>query len=157
MHPDNQNPPYPGAQIPVAKAIPCYLGYPPLEFNRQFPFVATLEFPDLTHLTNDPISHSPWWLVIPIKFPSDIPKFNGNPGEDPSTHIMTYHLWCYSNSLNDESICLHVSTAHLPVRHQIGILNYHELHSIISTPYLPHCLVNLVCPKLLFKMSIRDS
>jgi hypothetical protein len=27
-------------------------------------------------------------------------------GEDPSTHIMTYHLWCSSNSLMDDSVRL---------------------------------------------------
>jgi hypothetical protein len=25
---------------------------------------------------------------------SDMPKFDGKSGEDPSMHIMTYHLWC---------------------------------------------------------------
>jgi len=32
--------------------------------------------------------------------------FGGKYGEDPQTHVMTYHLWCSSNSLNDYSICL---------------------------------------------------
>ena len=44
--------------------------------------------------------------MIPHKLPSEIPKFNGNHGEDPSTHVMTYHLWCSSNSLNDDSVRL---------------------------------------------------
>ena len=44
--------------------------------------------------------------MIPHKLPSDIPKFNGNPGEDPLTHVMNYHLWCSSNSLNDDSVRL---------------------------------------------------
>ena len=44
--------------------------------------------------------------MIPHKIPSDIPKFNGNLGEDPSTHVMTYHLWCSSNSLNDDFVRL---------------------------------------------------
>lgn len=66
--------------------------------------MATLELANLTRLTNDPIAHSPWWPVIPTKLPYDIPKFNGHPGEDPSIHIMTYHLWYPSNSLNDDSI-----------------------------------------------------
>jgi len=67
------------------------------------PFIATLELPDLNWLTNDPIAYVPWWLVIPHKLPSDIPKFNGNPREDPSNHVMTFHLWCSSNTLNDDS------------------------------------------------------
>ena len=69
-------------------------------------FVETLELPYLNRLTNDPINYAPWWPVIPHKLPFDIPKFNGNPGEDPSTHVMTYHLWCSSNSLNDDSVRL---------------------------------------------------
>src|ERR1700734_2981658 len=40
------------------------------------------------------------------KFPSDIPKFEGKPGEDPSNHVMSYHLWCESNSISDDSIHL---------------------------------------------------
>jgi len=43
---------------------------------------------------------------MPNKLPSDIPKFEGKPGEDPSNHVMTYHLWCASNSISDDSICL---------------------------------------------------
>lgn len=55
-----------------------------------------------------PISYSPWWPVIPHKLPSEIPKLNGNPGEDPSMHVMTYRLMCSSNSLNDDSVRLHI-------------------------------------------------
>jgi hypothetical protein len=47
-----------------------------------------------------------YWSSPPHKLPSDIPKFNGNPGEDPSNHVMTFHLWCSSNTLNDDSIRL---------------------------------------------------
>lgn len=69
--------------------------------------MATLKFLDLTRLTNDdPIAHSLWWPVIPTKFPSDITKFNGNLGEYLSMHIMTCHIWCSSNSLNNDSIRL---------------------------------------------------
>ena len=68
--------------------------------------MATLELPDLHRLTNDPIAYAHWWPAIPHKLPSDIPKFNGNPGEDPSNHVMTFHLWCSSNTLNDDSIRL---------------------------------------------------
>lgn len=77
-----------------------------MEFSRKFPLIATLEFPDLSRLTNDLIYHSPRWPTIPAKLLSDIPEFNGNPEEDLSTHVMTYHLWCSSISLNDEYICL---------------------------------------------------
>jgi hypothetical protein len=36
----------------------------------------------------------------------DIPKFDGKVGEDPNNHVMTFHLWCSSNSLMDDSIRL---------------------------------------------------
>lgn len=73
-YPFFQTPPYPGGmQVPV-EPIPSYPGYPPLvvklypqgyqppqmNFNRKFPFIATLESPDLSWFTNDPIHHSPW-------------------------------------------------------------------------------------------------
>jgi hypothetical protein len=76
------------------------------QVNRQLPFLATLDLPDLSRLTNDPIYHSPVWPAIPAKLPSDIPKFDGKSGEDPNNHVMTFHLWCSSNSLMDDSIHL---------------------------------------------------
>jgi len=44
--------------------------------------------------------------VIPHKLPSDIPRLNGNSGEDLSTHVISYHLWGSSNSLNDDFVIL---------------------------------------------------
>jgi hypothetical protein len=76
------------------------------QINQQLPFLATLDLPDLSQLTNDPISHSPVWPVIPAKLPSDILKFDGNLGEEPNNHVMTFHFWCSSNSLMDDSIRL---------------------------------------------------
>jgi hypothetical protein len=76
------------------------------QVNRQLPFLATLDLPDLSRLTNDPIYHSPVWLAILAKLPSDIPKFDGKPREDPNNHVMTFHLWCSYNSLMDDSIRL---------------------------------------------------
>jgi len=76
--------------------------------HQPLPFLATLDLLDLSQLTNDPISHSWLWPPIPSKLPSDIPKFDGKFGEDPQTHVMTYHLWCSSNSLNDDSIRLRI-------------------------------------------------
>jgi hypothetical protein len=29
---------------------------------------------------------------MPAKLPSDIPKFDGKPGEDPKNHVMNFHL-----------------------------------------------------------------
>lgn len=63
-----------------------------------------MDFPDLCRLTNDPLMYLPFLPTIPIKFPSDIPMFEGNLGKDPSNHVITYHLWCMSNSLIDDSI-----------------------------------------------------
>ena len=82
--------------------------YQPPPVNRQLPFLATLDLPDLSWLTNDPILHSPNWPTMLRKLPSNIPKFNGKPGEDPKSHVMNFHCWCCSNSLMDDSICLHL-------------------------------------------------
>lgn len=79
---------------------------PFLHFNPQFPFLDTLELPDMLRLTNDPILHSPYWPLVPTKSPGDCPKFEGKFGEDPQAHVMTYHLWCSSNSWVDDSIRL---------------------------------------------------
>jgi hypothetical protein len=76
--------------------------------NRQLPFLATLDLLDLSRILNDLIHHSPQWPAIPTKLPSDIPKFDGKPGEDPNNHVMNFHLWCSSNSLMDDSIRLHI-------------------------------------------------
>jgi hypothetical protein len=43
---------------------------------------------------------------MPTKFPSDIPKFEAKHNEDPGDHVTTFHLWCSSNSLKDDSVQL---------------------------------------------------
>ena len=55
---------------------------------------------------NDTMSHNLAWPIVPNKLPSDIPKFEGKAGEDPGEHVTTFHLWCSSNSLHDDSVCL---------------------------------------------------
>ena len=60
-----------------------------------------LNLPYLSKLVNDPMRHEPSWPLVPTKFPSDIPKFEGKGGEDPGAHATTFHLWCSSNSLNE--------------------------------------------------------
>jgi hypothetical protein len=70
------------------------------------PFLAMLNFPDLSRLMNDHVHHDLTWPPVPTKIPSDIPKFEGKTGEDPGDHVTTFHLWCSSNSLNDDSIHL---------------------------------------------------
>jgi hypothetical protein len=74
--------------------------------NRQLPFLATLDFPDLSRILNDLIRHSLKWPIIPAKLPSNILKFDGKVGEDPNNHVITFHLWCSSNSLMDDFIRL---------------------------------------------------
>ena len=66
----------------------------------RIPFLVTLNFPDLLKLTNNLVSHDLMCMIVPAKLPLDIPKFEGKSGEDPGEHVMTFHLWCSSNSLN---------------------------------------------------------
>ena len=72
----------------------------------KLPFLATLKLLDLSKLTNDPSKHHFAWPPVPVKIPTDIPKFDGKTREDPANHITTYHLWCVSNSFLDDSIKL---------------------------------------------------
>jgi hypothetical protein len=74
----------------------------------KLPFLAMLHQPDLSILLNDPIFHDLHWPPMTTKFPSDILKFEGKPGEDLGNHVMTFHLWCSSNSLKDDSLQLHL-------------------------------------------------
>jgi hypothetical protein len=76
------------------------------QVNRQLPFLATFDLPYLSRILNDPILQSPYCPVIPTKLPSDIPKFDSGAGEDLNNHVMTFHLWCSSNSFMDDSIRL---------------------------------------------------
>jgi len=62
--------------------------------QEKLTFLATLNLPDLSKFTNDPVRHVPGWMSILTKLPSDIPKFERKAGEDPANHIMTFHLWC---------------------------------------------------------------
>ena len=72
----------------------------------RLPFLTTVNLPDLSRIMNDPISHDLTCSAIPNKLPLDIPKFKGKAGEDPSERLTTFHLWCSSNSLHDDSIHL---------------------------------------------------
>ena len=74
--------------------------------TSQSPFLAALNLLDLTKLTNDPIAHDPSWPPMPTKLPYDIPNIEGKQAEDPSNHIMTFHLWCSSNSIIEDTIRL---------------------------------------------------
>ena len=85
------------------------LGHPSSPWSESgapnnLPFLETLDIPDLYKLTNDPIYHNLPWLLIPHKKPTNIPKFKGKQGEDPGTHITTYHIWRVPNSMVDDSV-----------------------------------------------------
>ena len=75
-----------------------------MSFNPQLPFLATLELPDVSKLTNDPILHNLFWPPVPTKILGDCPKFDGKANEDPQAHVMPYHLWRSSNSWLDDLI-----------------------------------------------------
>ena len=113
------NPSYPGGfTIPNENLILGYPRYPPpgtslimqvyQDPNYQLLFIENLDLPDLSCLMNDLIFYLSYWSPMPNKLPIDIPKFEGKSGEDPSNHVMTYHLWCASNSLIDDSNQLHI-------------------------------------------------
>ena len=83
-----------------------YHGAPHRPAQPRIPFLATLNLLDLLRLTNDLVYFDPAWSVVPTKLPSDIPKFEGKPGEYSSEHVTTFHLWCSSNSLHEYLIRL---------------------------------------------------
>ena len=56
------------------------------------PYMAGLSLPDFSQLINDPIHHDPGWPAMPTKLPSNIPKFEGNVGEDPTNHVRSFHI-----------------------------------------------------------------
>jgi hypothetical protein len=72
----------------------------------QMTYLSSLNIPDLTKLTNDPILNDPTWPTMPTKIPSYILKFEENAGDDPTNHIMTFHLWCSSNNIMYDSVQL---------------------------------------------------
>jgi len=90
----------PGASQILGSFHPVHTQQPKL------PFLATLDFPYLSRLLNDPICHDPRWPPMPTKLPSNIPKLEGKPKEDPGDHVTTFDLWCSSNSLRDDSVQL---------------------------------------------------
>jgi hypothetical protein len=100
-HGSYQNPGW--VAVPQAQSFQGAWGQMP---QTHLPFLAKLNLPDFSKLMNDPMCHDPTCSPIPTNLPSDIPKFEGKNGEDLGDHITTFHLWCSSNSLNDDSIQL---------------------------------------------------
>ena len=74
--------------------------------TSQSPFLAALNLPNLTKLTNDPIAHDPNWPPMPTNLPSNILNFEGKQAKDPQNHIMTFHLSCSLKSIIDNTIRL---------------------------------------------------
>jgi hypothetical protein len=101
-----------------------------------------LDLLDLSSILNDPTFHSSYWSFILAKLPSDIPNFDGRSGEDPNNHGMTFHLWCSSNFLMDDSIRLRLfqrtltsSTTKWYIEFPQGFLND---FNILSMYFLTH-------------------
>jgi hypothetical protein len=61
--------------------------------THPMPYLSSLNIPDLTKITNDPILHDHTWPNMPTKLPSNIPKFEGKMGDDLANHVMSFHLW----------------------------------------------------------------
>ena len=105
-----------GGYYPTGQGHGVYRNQPYLNQSSQgvwhrpnqprLPFLETLNLPDLSILMNDPVSHDPAWPTVPTNLPSNIPKFEGKVGEDPSEYVTTFYLWCSSNSLHNDSIHL---------------------------------------------------
>jgi hypothetical protein len=71
-----------------------------------FPYLASLNIPYLTKLMNDPIYMIPLGLTCPPNYLQTSQSLKGNQGEDPTNHIMSFHLWCSSNNIMEDSIRL---------------------------------------------------
>jgi hypothetical protein len=97
------NPTFPRSLVPIKLQAPFSMV---ITNNPNYLFLEILHFPDLIRLLKDPICHDPHWPPMPTKFPSDILKFEAKPNEDLGDHVTTFHLWCSSNSLKDDSLQL---------------------------------------------------
>jgi hypothetical protein len=75
---------------------------PPLQMT----YLASLNILDLTKLTNDPILHNPTWPAMQPNFHQTYQSLKGKAGDDPANHVMTFHLWCSSNSIMEDSVRL---------------------------------------------------
>ena len=97
----------PAVRMHYAPSNPTTIAAPShINLGSNLPFMAHLNLPDLARLTNDPIRHQAFWPPMPTKLPLDIPKFEGKERECPQNHMMTFHPWCSSNIIVDDSIRL---------------------------------------------------
>ena len=97
---------------------------------------------DLSKLINDPIRHDLTWSLVLAKLHSNIPKFEGNSGEDIWDHVTTFHLWCSSSSLNVDYVWLRLFQRTLTgVAHkwyiELPFIAYHCFHDL-ATIFLNH-------------------
>lgn len=85
-----QEPPY---ECPRGGGFP-YEGFQSSLYPMQprLPFLATLNFPDLTKLMNDLVFHDLNWPPVPTNLTSNTPKFEEKMGEYPEDHVTTFHL-----------------------------------------------------------------
>ena len=60
------------------------------------------------HFTNELIHHDPTHPPYPTKLPLDVPIFEGNSGEDPQNHVMSFKLWCFLNFVVNDFIRLYL-------------------------------------------------
>ena len=74
----------------------------------RIPFLAMLNFLDLSKLTNDLVCHDLVWNHVPTKLNLHVLKFEGKNGEDPGDHVTTFHLCSSSNLLNHDYVLLQV-------------------------------------------------
>jgi hypothetical protein len=85
---------------------PIFHGSVGLDVATPTPFFGHVKFLDLSKLINDPMHHDPLCPPTPTKIPSDIPNFEENISEDLGDHMTTFHLWCLSNSFNENYVHL---------------------------------------------------
>jgi hypothetical protein len=81
---------------------------PPLPLHQppNLPYMASLNIHNLMKLTNNPILHNLVWPPMLTNIPLNILNFEGKLSKDPTNHIMTFDLWCSSNSIAYDSIYL---------------------------------------------------
>ena len=70
------------------------------------PYMVGLSLSNFIQLINNPLLHDPNWPIMPTKHLSDILKFEGNPGKNPTDHVHSFHMWCLSHSITKDSIHL---------------------------------------------------
>lgn len=70
------------------------------------PFMGCLRLPNLSQLINDPLLYDCSSHAMPTKIPFDTPKFEHNPGEQPTNHVCSFYMWCSFNSITEVSIHL---------------------------------------------------